>query len=198
MEFLVWRKPCFAIIKISANSFLKLTLNIWEDLDHKAIGVGTGKSLWVRKNFARKRTYKSELQRKAIHVNAGAFFSNQNMLGVIFAQIFRDFVKVLRDFIRIFWDFARIFTKSKLWVCGCTPAPPPPAPVHNAIVSSSCTIVRDIQLTIFLFLCSLFFAEKCFISYCTWNLFWKSRKSSNFPQNTRAWKIYLDQAEFVA
>ena len=56
------------------------------------------------------------------------FFSNQSMLGAIFAQIFREFVKVRRDFsrilwdfaqilwdfARILWDFARISTKSKL------------------------------------------------------------------------------------
>jgi len=38
-------------------------------------------------------------------------FSNQRMLGAIFAQIFRVFQNVLRDFARILWDFAQIFTK---------------------------------------------------------------------------------------
>jgi len=41
-------------------------------------------------------------------------FSNQRMLGAIFAQIFRVFQNVLRDFARILWDFAQIFTKWKL------------------------------------------------------------------------------------
>jgi len=45
--------------------------------------------------------------KKALHVILGAIFSNQSILGDIFAQIFREFVKVFRA-------FSRIFTKSKL------------------------------------------------------------------------------------
>jgi len=58
-------------------------------------------------------------------------FLNQSMLGVIFAQIFRDFYKVLRDFARILEDFARIYgillgfsPNQNFWGCGCNPCTP--------------------------------------------------------------------------
>ena len=75
-------------------------------------------------------------KKKALHVISGAMwfskekllmsiraplFSNQRLLGDIFAQIFRDFSRVLRDFARsledlarMLWDFACIVSKPKL------------------------------------------------------------------------------------
>jgi len=50
--------------------------------------------------------------------NWAQVFSNQKMLGAIFAHTFTEFVKVFRDFALLLKDFARIFTKSKhLGVC---------------------------------------------------------------------------------
>jgi len=46
--------------------------------------------------------------------NWAPVFSNQKMLGAIFAHTFMDFVEVFRDFALILMDFARIFTISKL------------------------------------------------------------------------------------
>jgi len=46
--------------------------------------------------------------------NWAQVFSNQKMLGAIFAHTFTEFVKVFRDFALLLKDFARIFTKSKL------------------------------------------------------------------------------------
>jgi len=46
--------------------------------------------------------------------NWSPVFSNQKMLGAIFAHTFTEFVKVFRDFDQILKDFARIFTKPKL------------------------------------------------------------------------------------
>jgi len=51
--------------------------------------------------LARKKSNKSDLQEKALHVNSGVIFSNQSILGAIFAEIFSEFVKVLKDFARI-------------------------------------------------------------------------------------------------
>jgi len=39
----------------------------------------------------------------------GAIVCSQTTLGVIFAQIFRDFAQIFRDFAQIFRDFAQIF-----------------------------------------------------------------------------------------
>jgi len=55
--------------------------------------------------LSRKKSNKNHLQKMSIRA---PFFSNQSMLGAIFAQIFREFVKVRRDFSRILWDFAQI------------------------------------------------------------------------------------------
>ena len=62
------------------------------------------KFLGVRRNFARilsnlteKYVIKSDLKKKLLSIRA-LLFSNQSMLGAIFAQIFRKFYKVLRDF----------------------------------------------------------------------------------------------------
>ena len=49
-------------------------------------------------------------------------FSNQSMLGTIFAQIFREFQNVLRDFARFQRILPRFSPDENFWVCGCTPA----------------------------------------------------------------------------
>ena len=55
-----------------------------------------------------KKTPKKVTSEKKLFMSFWApFFSNQSMLGTIFAHIFRELVKVFRD-------FARIFTKSEL------------------------------------------------------------------------------------
>jgi len=46
--------------------------------------------------------------------NWAQVFSNQTMLGAIFAHTFTEFVKVFRDFALLLKDFARNSTKSKL------------------------------------------------------------------------------------
>jgi len=65
-------------------------------------------------------------------------FSNQSMLGAIFAQIFwvfqnvlRYFAWILEDFDQILWNFAWIFSKSKLFGVQLHPYTPPPTPVHQ-------------------------------------------------------------------
>ena len=52
--------------------------------------------------------------KKVLHAVLGAIFSNQSMLGAIFAHIFRVFPQIFRDFVKVFKDFAQISTKSKL------------------------------------------------------------------------------------
>jgi len=65
-----------------------------------------------------KKTPKKVTSEKNLFMSFWApFFSNQSMLGTIFAHIFRELVKVFRD-------FARIFTKSELWGGTCTPCTP--------------------------------------------------------------------------
>jgi len=62
-------------------------------------GVGAGKFLGVRRNFARiipnlpkKYFKKSDVQKKQLFMSIQApLFSNQSMLGAIFAQVFRKF-----------------------------------------------------------------------------------------------------------
>ena len=74
-------------------------------------------------NFPEKNQTKVTSKKKSIRA---PFFSNQSMLGAIFAQIFKEFVKVLRDFSQILWDFARIFIRLKLLGMRLHPLPPTP------------------------------------------------------------------------
>jgi len=52
------------------------------------------------------------------------FFSNQSMLGAIFAQI----LEILPGFYGILAGFS---PNQNFLTCGCTPAPPPPTPVPS-------------------------------------------------------------------
>ena len=79
------------------------------------IGLGAGKILGVRRNFAQilpnllEKYFKKVSSHKKLFVSIRApLVSNQTMLGAIFAQIFREFYKVLRDFSLILEDFTRI------------------------------------------------------------------------------------------
>ena len=80
------------------------------------IGVGAGKFLGVRIIFPEfsqtcpKNNPKRErdLQKEALHVILGATFSNQSMLGAIFAHICRVFARILGGFPRFFPDFKGI------------------------------------------------------------------------------------------
>jgi len=82
----------FICLHTDDNSFT------WYSPGRPVIGVGAGKFLVVRRNFARilpdlpEKYFKiSDLQKKLFILIRAPLFSNQNMLGAIFAQVFREF-----------------------------------------------------------------------------------------------------------
>ena len=122
-HFEVWTRPEPEII--SPNTAQDRHLFLKPDLGLKAkltegvdIGVGAGKILGVRMIFARILTNFPE--------NWAPVFSNQKMLGAIFAHTFTEFVKVFRDFALMLKDFHQIKPFGGVLTL---PAPPPPTPV---------------------------------------------------------------------